>query len=109
MFLNSNFTREASEELTSSWLESSRTTIGSQLWADGMRTFHLSPYSRTLEAQLHAAATARIAEETGSLSANVLASCKQGMVMVPVDIDAALDIWTDGTGVAALDAAAPSR
>ena len=96
VFLNSNFTREASEELTSGWLASPPTTIGSRLWAEGMRTFHLFTYSRTEEAKIHAAATARIAEETGSLSAKALASWTQGMVMVPVDTDAALDIWTDG-------------
>lgn len=95
VFLNSTFTREASEELTATWLESP-TSIGSRLWAEGLRTLHLFTYGLTEEAKTHAAATARIAEKTGSISANALASWTQGMVMAQIDIDAALDIWTDG-------------
>jgi predicted ATPase/class 3 adenylate cyclase len=95
VFLNNTLTREASEELTSAWLESPK-TIGSRLWAEGFRTFYLSTYGLTEEATKHAAATARIAEETGSISAKALASWTQGLVLAEVDIDAALDVWTDG-------------
>jgi len=95
VFLNNTLTREASDELTSAWLESP-TTIGSRLLAEGLRTFHLFTYELTEEAATHAAATALITEETGSISAKAVASWTQGMVMAPIDIDAALDIWTDG-------------
>ncbi len=96
VFLNSTFTREASDALTSAWLESQPTTTGSRLWAEGFRTFHLFTYGLADEASVHAAATARIASETGGISAKALAAWAQGMVAASVDIDTALGIWTDG-------------
>ncbi len=96
VFLNSNFTREASDELTSAWLASRPATVGSRLWAEAFRTFHLATYGITDEARVHASATSRIATDTGSVSARSLAAWAQGMSIAAHDVDTALTIWSEG-------------
>ncbi|NND74818.1 MAG: adenylate/guanylate cyclase domain-containing protein [Ilumatobacter sp.] len=96
VFLNSTFTRAASEELTSAWLAAPPATVGSRLWAEAFRTFHLATYGVEVGAREHAAATSTIARETGSVSARALAAWAQGMAVAIRDADTAITIWSEG-------------
>ena len=96
VFLNNVHTAEASGALTLDWLDAKPTTIGGRLWAEGFRVFHLCSHGPAERAPDHASTVVGIANETNSPSAKALAAWSQGMVVTFDDLDAAIQIWTDG-------------
>lgn len=96
VFLNNLHSAETSEALTSAWLASSPTEIGSRLWAEAFRTFHLCSQDPSPIAAQHAAATARIADETGSLTARGVAAWAEGQVVSLENLERGIDVWTEG-------------
>ena len=95
MFLNNLHTPEASDALTSAWLASGPTTPCSRMWAEAFRTLHLVTHHPTPEALDHAAASARLARETGSISATAIASWSRGLVELMRDRSQAIATWND--------------
>ena len=87
---------EASEALTKAWIDSEPQTIGGQLWANGFRTFHLVTHNPGPEAADHAAKVARIAADTGSVSANAIAAWALGQVETFVDVEKGVRTWVQG-------------
>lgn len=96
VFLNNVHSAEASATLTTTWLENDPAATGSRLWAEGFRTFHLCTHAPDPSAADHAAAVSRLARETGSTTARILASWANGMVVALEDIDEAVRVWKEG-------------
>ncbi|MEO1063663.1 MAG: adenylate/guanylate cyclase domain-containing protein [Actinomycetota bacterium] len=96
VFLNNVHTAEASDELTSAWLDSEPATIGGRLWANAFRTLHLVSHDPTPEAAERAAAVADIAASTGSVTARALEAWANGQVVSFTDLDRGVEIWREG-------------
>lgn len=96
VFLNNLHEATTSDALTSAWLASSPSDVGSRMWAEAFRTFHLCLHDPSPQAAVHAAATTRIAHATGSVTAHALAAWAEGQVVAIDDIDRAIEVWTDG-------------
>ena len=96
VFLNNVHSAEDSDGLTADWLRSGPTAPGSRLWAEGFRTFHLCTHAPDPSAATHAEEVGRIARETGSTTARILAAWANGMVIALEDIDEAVRVWRDG-------------
>lgn len=96
VFLNNVHTAEASDALTSAWLASEPTSIGSRLWAHGFRTFHLCIHSPGAEMAEQAAAVSALAAETGSITARAVSAWASGQVESFDDLDRGIQTWRDG-------------
>ena len=96
VFLNNEHTTEASDALTSAWLASEPTTIGSQLWAHGFRVFHLCIHDPGPEMAEQAAAVTKLADDTGSVTARAIAAWANGQVESFVDLDQGMQTWRHG-------------
>ena len=94
--LNNLHSKEASDELTRAWLASDPQTVGSRLWAEAFRVFHLCSHDPSPEAARRAAEIMRIANQTESITAKGVAAWAQGLVVSFTDLDLAIDIWTKG-------------
>ncbi len=83
VYLNNLFSKKDSDKLTSEWIEWNQREPGGhlakQIWAEGLRAFHLGTYEGGELAQVHAANTRQIATESESPSASALASWAEGM------------------------------
>jgi len=97
VFLNNLHSPESSATLTAAWLESEPGSLGSRLWAHAFRTFHHTTHDPQPAMIDHARILARIADETGSITAKALAAWANGQVVSFDDLDAAIKIWQDGT------------
>lgn len=95
VFLNNVHTLEASGDLTAAWLATRPEAIGSQIWSEALRTYHLSLHGLPDEAAVHAMATARIANETSSITTHAMAAWSQGLVLTFKDVNAAIQVWTE--------------
>ncbi len=100
--LNNVHVAENSERWTADWLDSltDETPVMSRLWALGMRTFHLCTNSPSPDASVHAAEMLRIADASGSASAQALARWANGMVATFDSMDAGLREWRLGLDAA---------
>lgn len=96
VFLNNVHTPEASDALTSAWLASEPTSIGSRLWAHGFRTFHLCIHSPGAEMAEQAAAVSTLAADTGSITARAISAWASGQVESFDDLDRGIQTWRDG-------------
>ncbi len=96
VFLNNEHTAEASDAVTSTWLASNPATIGSRLWANGFRVFHLCIHDPGPEMAERAAAVTKLADETGSVTARAIAAWANGQVESFVDLDQGMQTWRDG-------------
>jgi predicted ATPase/class 3 adenylate cyclase len=96
VFLNNEHTAEASDAVTSAWLANDPVTIGSRLWANGFRVFHLCIHDPGPEMAERAAAVTKLAEETGSVTARAIAAWANGQVESFVDLDQGMQTWRDG-------------
>ncbi len=97
IYLNNQFSKAASDELTSEWVEvATEQSLLSQVWASGMRAFYLGTYVGGAEAQVAADNVRRIANESGSPSASALASWAEGMAAIRDDLVGADRHWTEG-------------
>ena len=97
VFLNNRHTAEASEALTSAWLQNLPENIAGRLWAHAFRTFHLVLHDPTAGAAEQATIVARLADETGSLTATALAAWGNGQVRSFDDLDLGVETWQAGT------------
>jgi len=96
VLLNNLHAADASDGLTDSWLATDPTDIGSRLWAHAFRTFHLCLNGRPVDAAIHAAVTAEIAENIGSPTAAGVAAWARGQVVSFEGLGRAIRTWTDG-------------
>ncbi len=96
VYLNNVHTAEASDVLTSDWLESNPRGIGNKLWAEGFRTFHLCTHDPSPQTAHHADLVMEVARDSGSSSAMALAYWAQGQAMAMQDVEAAADLWRRG-------------
>lgn len=96
VLLNNLHAATDSDVLTSAWLATDPTDTGNRLWSQAFRTFHLCLNGRADEAAEHSAATASIAEQTGSGTAAGLAAWAEGQVVSFKGLDRAINVWTNG-------------
>ncbi len=101
VYLNNQFSKAESDALTSEWVELAyEQSPLSQVWAFGMRAFHLGTYVGGPEAQSAADNVRWIADESESPSASALASWAEGMAAIRDDIVRADNHWLEGLEVA---------
>ncbi len=96
VFLNNVHTAEASDELTSSWLAADPQPIGSRIWANGFRTFHLCTHDPGPTMVDHAKVLNDLAAETGSVTARAIAAWANGQVQSFTDLQLAIQTWREG-------------
>ena len=98
--MNNTHSPEAANEVTTAWLASEPSTVGSRLWAECFRTFYLCTYDPTPEAAEWSAAATKLADETGSITAKALTAWARGQVLSYEDMDIGLSTWRDGLELA---------
>jgi predicted ATPase len=94
--MNNDQDAAAADAVTRAWLASDPSTVGSRLWAEGFRTFYLCAYEPTPEAADHAEALTRLANETGSITAQAITAWARGQVVSFDDMSQAMEIWAGG-------------
>jgi predicted ATPase/class 3 adenylate cyclase len=96
VFLNNVHTAEASDELTSAWLDTDPQPVGSRMWAHGFRTFHLVIHDPGPAMVDHAKVLSDLAASTGSVSARAVAAWANGQVQSFTDLEVGMQTWSEG-------------